>query len=78
MIQQNIIFDKLLTKGFDWGPPQTLFYTVLLRNFEVAPSERRIKIDIMLSHVLLNKIKTEQKTGFWKKPTKNCHNFFSS
>jgi hypothetical protein len=36
MAQQNINFDQLLTKGYQWGPPQTSFYTVLLQNFEVA------------------------------------------
>jgi hypothetical protein len=37
MAQQDINFDELLAKGFHWGQPQTFFYTVLLRNFEVAP-----------------------------------------
>jgi hypothetical protein len=36
MAKQNINFNLLLTKGFQWGPPQTFFYTVLLQNFEVA------------------------------------------
>jgi hypothetical protein len=35
MAQQNINFDKLLTKGFYWG--LHLVYTVLLGIFEVAP-----------------------------------------
>jgi uncharacterized membrane protein YwzB len=36
MALQNINFDKLMTKGFGSGPPQTFFFTVLLRDFEVA------------------------------------------
>jgi hypothetical protein len=36
MAQQTINFDYLLAKGFQWGPTQTFFYTVLLQNFEVA------------------------------------------
>jgi hypothetical protein len=36
MAQQNINFDKLLTKDVHWGPPQIFFYTVQQRNFEVA------------------------------------------
>jgi hypothetical protein len=38
MAQQNIHFDKLLNKSFEWGPPETFFFTaVVLQIFEVAP-----------------------------------------